>query len=384
MLQAETYAQMGMASLMKSDFEGVTENYSKAVELALKADPKSEKLGEWYKYACVGLNVSRKDNVLLKKTALDLISYAKERQDFKNLKAGYEFVSNAISWTPDHDKEEYEQYKKLEEEAGKKLAEEEALSNPLVNSVKAKMVLISFDPDAEITQSFTEQDLQEALKVEGSKIISDPTFSRNMESFAHKIINSLQVIMVKSPKTAAEGKAWGGLALFTCVIGSYLGRDSALGHLAAKYFEKGRLILENVDRLGNDFVSLVAYGAGMLSQYPDHKDLKEKYEKMQKEITDENLRLAKEKEKQMKMKLANLEEAKDDLNLRLNKVEAEHKELGDKFQKLQSNVNLVQEKMSQTSDQLKELAQQKENLEDMDLLNSLLEKEKVLLKENQQ
>ena len=380
MLQAETYALMGMASMMKSDFEGVTENFSKAVELALKADPKSAKLGDWYKFKCVGLNASGKNKELLKTTALELISYAKERQDYKNLKAGYEFVSNAMYWTPDYDKEEYQKYKDLEEEAGKKLAEEESLSNPMINSVKAKMVLISFDPDAKITKSFTELDLQEALKVEGIKMISDPTFSRNMESFAHNIINSLEVIMVKSPNTAAEGKAWGGLAFYTCMIGSYLGRDSAMGDLGAKFFERGRVILEKVDRLGNDLVLLLGYGTGMLGQYPAHKELKEKYEKMQKDINDENLRLAREKEKQMKMKLANLEEAKDDMNMRLNKVEVEQKELGDKFQKLQSNVNMVQEKMSQTTEQLKELAQQKENLENMELLNSLLEKEKVLLK----
>ena len=382
MLQAETFAQLGFASLMKADFKSVAENYSKAVDLAIKADPKSDKIGEWYSQLCSALYASQNYQEL-KKRALEFVKLGKERENYKNLESAYGYVANAIYYTPDHDEAEYQKYQDLESEVKKKAAEEEALSNPMLNSINTKIVLLGFDPDSKINKTYTDSALEEALKVDAVNMLSDPTYTRNMEKFAEKIISSLQVIKAKSPNSAAEGKAWGGLGVYAYMTAAFLSFDSALADFGEKCFEKGRVILEKVDRLGNDLIAVLGYGAGYLNSYPTKKALKDKYESMKNAIIDENMQLAKEKEKNLNKKLVNLEEAKDDMNSRLSKVEAEQKQLGEKFEKLQSNVNLVQENMTSTTEKLKELAQQKENIEDMTLLNSILEKEKVLIGKKQ-
>ena len=382
MLQAETFAQLGFASLMKADFNSVAENYAKAVDLAIKTDPKSEKIGEWYSQLCSGLYASQNYKEL-KNRALAFAKYGKEHENYKNLESAYGYVANAIYYTPDYDEAEYQKYQDLESEAKKKAAEEEDLSNPMLNSIKTKIVLLGFDPESKINKTYTNSDLEEALKVDAVMMLSDPNYTRNMEKFAEQIISSLQVIKVKSPNSAAEGKAWGGLAVFAYMTAAFLSFDTALADFGEKCFEKGRVILEKVDRLGNDLIALVGLGAGYLNSYPTKKALKDKYESMKNAIMDENMRLAKEKEKNLNKKLVNLEEAKDDMNSRLSKVETEQKELGEKFEKLQSNVNMVQEKMTSTTEKLKELAQQKENIEDMTLLNSILEKEKALIGKKQ-
>lgn len=382
MLQAETFAQLGFASLMKADFNSVVENYAKAVDLAIKTDPKSDKIGEWYSQLCNAL-YSSQNYQELKKRALEFVKFGKERENYKNLESAYGYVANAVYYTPDHDEAEYQKYQDLEREAKKKVAEEEELSNPIINSVKTKLVLLGFDPESKINKTFTDSDLEEALKVDGVSMLSDPSYSRNMEKFAQQIISSLQVIRVKMPNSAAEGKSWGGLGVFTYMTAAFLSYDSALADFGEKCFEKGRVILEKVDRLGNDLMALLGFAAGYLTSYPTKKALKDKYETMKKAIIDENLQLAKEKEKNFNKKLDNLEEAKDDMNSRLSKVEAEQKQLGEKFEKLQSNINLVHENMTSTTEKLKELAQQKENIEDMTLLNSILEKEKALIGKKQ-
>ena len=378
MNEAQTFAQLGFAFLTKADFKKSAENYGKAVEIGLKIDPTSKQIGDWYYNYCSSSYTSQNyEN--LKKIGLEYAKYAESVQNYTHLVNAYDTIVSAISSTANYDEGEYEKYKTLQEEAKTKKAEEEELSNPILNSIKAKGVLLAFDPDAKVTKQFTDQDLKEAIKVDGFQLIQDPNFSKEMETFSKKLITSIEVITVKNPNSVYEGKAWTGIATYSLTVAAFLSLDSSLADLAVKCLEKGRMILEKVDRLGIDLQMLLGTGAGFLGSYPAKKDIMEKYQRMQKEITEENTKLLKEKETKMNQKIENLEEAKEDLSQRLSKVEVEQKQLGERFVKLQSSVNLLQDNMSQTTDKLKELANQKENLEDMTLLNSLMEKEKALL-----
>lgn len=388
MNEAKQLVSKALACKMKADHKGAAEFYKQAVEIAKKEDAKNLLILDWF-YAYGYCFYYIKDYETCKAIGIEYLEHSKLLNNLQNIAYAYDMIRYSLYYTPGYSTDEYTKWDELYQKANNKVQEETAqnyeIHNPLSNSLKAKTIMLNIEKVLKYSQNRTystkeletakqtsKLDIMQLMKIEG--------FYSQFEQIAKKFVSAAEILNTSDQKSLNEsGNLWVTIAIFCGYIGILLSNDEEIGMVAGLAAEKTREIFEKIDKKGDQFILALANCTSYLGSFQSTKEVCEKFKKITQEIYDEREKLAKEKEQKFNKKLDDLEEAKENLNERMQRVEEEQRILGDKFSQLEANLNIVQESVIGCNEKLSEISKQKENITDMTLLGSILEKERVLL-----
>ena len=364
----------------KLDSKGKSEEafnvYIQVIEKGYKIKRDAIEIGESY-YHAISLMIVLKNYEKCEKLCEQFLKWAQEINSLVYITFAYgKYVDYNDSIK---NEKEYKRYLVLYEDAKDKRDEEherQCDENDISKKArKAKVILKNFmNASGPPTKKYTQNDVKEVQQFTLSNLIENNDLVR----FAEKAVYGYEVMSSLHPNTIDLAKSYQHLAEMACYSGMYDNYDPEIGDYAYNWFEKSIKLFRNIDESHNDFYGLLSLAGNLLKGFVKYEEISKQYQLDFQELLKKNEKKRLEKDKKVDNKIHNLEEAKEEIIERLDKVEFDQNDLLQKYELLELEVNNVKSHIDEFDIKISELEKQKLSCNDNTILSILISREKDL------